>query len=540
MGDWARRDTIRGASERAPARRHTESGHINPRVPTVPRLGSMLRMTDWLYLGSDVKGRANLTETLAAAIGRSIVWRGSRNKDGALISNVKHLKPGDTLVLAFRQPVMRGYLRARIGKPQTPARGTTAIDVVGVPYSSELQALGYPVENGTTEVIHLEDVCECCFDLAGSYATNALWRMDHNPRDAAAARVGGAIRIDHPPRRASRVARSTVGTPQLRQTKPAAPIPATERVVPPSRPLDRCFDTYVMVDWSASRVPAAANAADSIWFGVGEWQGNQFRLGKPQHHSTRSGARAWLDTHLAKWIKEKRRVLVGFDFAFGYPKGFAGALGVPNGTWADVHRLFLAVRDNAANVHDGARFAADCNRRVVPSGPGPFWGCHSTDVVPGTLTQKRVGVFTFPCGNARLDEWRLTDVRARQYAVPQTVWKLNCGVSVGMQTILGIKHLAELRRGLGGKARIWPFETGFTTPVQPEIWLSEIFPSIVATDASVVGEQPRDKRQVVSCVLEAALRDATGGMSTTLGQPSGLTQPQVDAVLGEEGWMLFL
>ena len=30
----------------------------------------------------------------------------------------------------------------------------------------------------------------------------------------------------------------------------------------------------------------------------------------------------------------------------------------------------------------------------------------------------------------------------------QSVWKLNCGVSVGGQTILGIKHLDELARAV--------------------------------------------------------------------------------------------
>jgi len=497
-------------------------------------------MTDWLYLASDANERATLADTLAAAMGRNVIWRATRNKIGALIPNVRHLKPGDTLLLAFRQPVMRAYLRARIGRPSKSADGTTAIDVVGAPYSDELQKAGYPVENGIAEVIHLEDLEECCFDLVGEYLPNqqALWSMDHEPRDQAAALQGGELRLPQMSARRSpdsgRQANSRVAD------KVATSDRSGPRIVPDAAAETRCFDVYVMVDWSASRSPSAARAANSVWFGTGEWRDDRFNLGTSLHHKTRSSARAWLATQVAKWIGEKRRVLIGLDFAFGYPKGFAAALGNANGGWSEVHRHLLNVHDNSQNEHDGARFAADCNDQLAPKGPGPFWGCHAGDVVLGQLTQRRVGVFTFPYGPEGLDEWRIVERHARRLAVPQSVWKLNCGVSVGMQTIVGIKHLTELRSSLEGMARIWPFETGFTSPVGSEVWLAEIFPSIVATDASVSNEEPRDKRQVVSCVLEAALRDATGAMRATLGRPSALSEAELETVLQEEGWMLFL
>lgn len=391
-------------------------------------------MAEWLYLASQANGRASLADTLAAAVGRNVVWRGSRNAGGRLIANVPHLQPGDTLVLGFRQPLLRAYLRARIGEPKNPAEGTAAVDVVGHPHSDELEAVGYPVEHGVTEVIHLEDVEECCFDLVGRYVPNqqAIWRMDGEPKDAAAVQSGGPLDIPDLPSR-----------PVVPRGAPPTVTAVPPRIVPRASPATRCFDAYVMIDWSASRSRAAPNAADSVWAGIGEWNGDQFVLGTPQHHPTRFGARAWLDAQLLKWVAEKRRVLVGFDFAFGYPKGFAAALGNASGGWTEVHRHLLSVKDDPQNKHDGARFAADCNARLAPSGPGPFWGCGAGDVVQGILTRRRVGIFTFPYGPQRLEEWRITDLRARRFALTQSVWKLNCGVSVGMQTIVGIRHLAR-------------------------------------------------------------------------------------------------
>jgi precorrin-8X/cobalt-precorrin-8 methylmutase len=297
-----------------------------------------------------------------------------------------------------------------------------------------------------------------------------------------------------------------------------------------------------MIDWSAASSPARAGAADSIWFGFGQWNGNTFSAVSYEQQLTRADARTRLAALLAGWQKDQRRVLVGLDFAFGYPKGTAAALGLQGSAWKAIHDAIAnSVSDNAQNTHTGAQFASDCNGRVLPAGqPGPFWGCSVRDQVPGRLEQRRVGVFAFPYGPSMLGQWRITDTRAAHRAVTQSVWKLNCGVSVGMQTIVGIKHLAEASRAIGSSARIWPFETGFSAPEKPGVWFAEIFPSIVTIDESVVSHQPLDCRQVESCVLEAAMRDCRGEMVKTLGAPSGLSQAELATVTGEEGWMLFL
>lgn len=124
-------------------------------------------------------------------------------------------------------------------------------------------------------------------------------------------------------------------------------------------------------------------------------------------------------------------------------------------------------------------------------------------------------------------------------AVTQSVWKLNCGVSVGGQTIVGIKHLDDLAKVVGGKR--WPFETGWGTPTQPEIWFAEIFPSLIrypewAREYATL----RDRTQVQSCVRYAAELDATGSLAQAFAQPPGLDEVALQRVVDEEGWILFV
>jgi hypothetical protein len=131
------------------------------------------------------------------------------------------------------------------------------------------------------------------------------------------------------------------------------------------------------------------------------------------------------------------------------------------------------------------------------------------------LTQQRIGFFQFPHHN--LKEWRATDLAARKRVTTQSVWKLNCGVSVGGQTIFGIKYLDQLVRAVGG--HVWPFE-GWTTPTGPAIWFAEIFPSLVQyPEWADEYKKHRDRTQVQSCVRYAAERDAAGKLKRDFGRP---------------------
>jgi hypothetical protein len=157
-----------------------------------------------------------------------------------------------------------------------------------------------------------------------------------------------------------------------------------------------------MVDWSSSSKPAMGN--DSIWIASGWWEDRLFTADPPVNVATRVAAVAMLRDRLLRWHDEGRRVLVGLDFAFGYPGGFARALGLDTsrGAWRAVHEhIAVNVTDAPTNAHNRDAFASACNRRI--GAPGPFWGCGKRAVTP-ELTQHRVGVFDWP--HHGLEEWR--------------------------------------------------------------------------------------------------------------------------------------
>ncbi len=85
------------------------------------------------------------------------------------------------------------------------------------------------------------------------------------------------------------------------------------------------FDRYVMVDWSANSTPRRGR--DSIWIASGGSRG-RVRLVNP---STRREA---IDLIVDLMISSaNERMLIGFDFSFGYPVGFAESVagGAPGG-----------------------------------------------------------------------------------------------------------------------------------------------------------------------------------------------------------------
>lgn len=184
----------------------------------------------------------------------------------------------------------------------------------------------------------------------------------------------------------------------------------------------------------------------------------------------------------------------------------------------------------------GYEVAAGLNRCVGAAGPGPFWGCPSTRETT-VLTSRRIGRFSYPYEG--LHEWRATELRARQRATVQSTWKLNCGVSVGGQTIVGIHRLQQVPWRLGARCRLWPFESGWQLPDAPDTVLgAEIFPSVVPLD-DAAGGVVKDERQVRSCVRHAAVRDSEGHLVNDLAGPAGLDADIRERATTEEGWILF-
>ena len=288
------------------------------------------------------------------------------------------------------------------------------------------------------------------------------------------------------------------------------------------------FDAYLMVDWSARRTPSPrAPSADAVWVGELGDAGTGAR-----YLRTREAAVAHVRDRLRRHVGASRRVLVGFDFPCGSPRGLAAALGLPGAPWRAVwDELGRTVADDDRNRNDRFAVAAGLNARIA--GPGPFWGCPPSAAGPH-LTATVRGRFGFPvAGLARL--------RATEAAMPgvQETWKLLGNGSVGGQALLGIPRVRALRDDpeLAAVSRVWPFETGLTDRPSPDagpfVLHAEIWPGIVRVppDAPI-----RDEAQVRRMCEWAAGRDRDG----TLG---ALFAPALDpataaAVVAEEGWIL--
>ena len=94
------------------------------------------------------------------------------------------------------------------------------------------------------------------------------------------------------------------------------------------------FDTIAIVDWSAGKRAPARPSKDAIWIGVVR-QGVEH---EPVYCRSRIEAETWLSSFVEAEAAAGRRALIGFDFPFGYPRGF-----VRHVTGSDDPRAFVAV-----------------------------------------------------------------------------------------------------------------------------------------------------------------------------------------------------
>ncbi|WP_035872816.1 precorrin-8X methylmutase [Cucumibacter marinus] len=288
--------------------------------------------------------------------------------------------------------------------------------------------------------------------------------------------------------------------------------------MPSATPL---FDAYVAVDWSAANTPKRGK--DSIWIAARERSG-QTAISNP---ATRHEAMIEIRALLRRLRAARQRVLIGFDFAFGWPEGGAEAvLGAPG--WQAVwHTLGERIEDSETNASNRFEVAAWFNREAADGTPR-FWGHphqHSYD----DLTATSVTRDGDPVPAARLAEQRC---RAKP------VWQLTGAGAVGSQAMTGIARLETLRRDpdFAGDLAIWPFETRFAEALDASIVIAEIYPSLLKPEIGA-GEVP-DKVQVEAYADWLADIDGAGEMKRLLGAPDDLSESERETVLAEEGWIL--
>ena len=296
------------------------------------------------------------------------------------------------------------------------------------------------------------------------------------------------------------------------------------------------FDAYLMVDWSARNQPKTGK--DTVWYCFVKRTGYNLRCIRLANPNTRAEAVTEIREILSESVGRHEATLVGFDFPYGYPHGFASALGLKDRRTPEWHQVWRVldgmVKDNEKNMSNRFDVAAELNKRISGSNY-PFWGCPKRFECK-TLSRGKPAS-RFP---TELPVKRLTEERDHR---TQPVWKLAYPGSVGSQALLGIPYLYKLRydKALAQYSKVWPFETGLRhpDPLRKRKWLvlhAEIFPTI--SEVRPRKGEVKDAAQVRALAYHFARLDESGALSALFVSPDDLGDEDRHIVEGEEGWIL--
>ena len=295
------------------------------------------------------------------------------------------------------------------------------------------------------------------------------------------------------------------------------------------------FHTHIVVDWSARSWPSPARPEkDAIWWATARITRRGVRVRDPEYARTRHDALGRLARSIAGELAKGRRVLVGFDFPFGYPAGVAARLTGTASALALWDWLAERITDGPDNANNRYDVAAAINRRYP--GIGPFWGRPLSwpySAIPVRASERTEQ-------DRHPPERRICDIRARG---AKTVWQLAYAGSVGSQMLLGLPALSRLVADprIAGRAAIWPFETGLRTPEKPAV-IAEVYPSLLRNEVRARQRDCEilDSAQVRVNAEAFARLDAGGGLAPLFAGALGLTPAERRMVETEEAWILGL
>ncbi|EPX76559.1 hypothetical protein [Salipiger mucosus] len=268
------------------------------------------------------------------------------------------------------------------------------------------------------------------------------------------------------------------------------------------------FDGIVMVDWSGGNDTGPRPRKDAIWIGESGPAGDA----PPLYARNRVLAEEMLVARIEAALELGERLMIGFDFPFGYPRGFARALtgtADPFAVWRWIaERLEDSPRRNT-RFHLGAAI----NRRFP--GIGPFWFNGLQEDIPD-LPRRDIRE-----GHG-MSERRACEDRARGSF---SCWQLGGAGAVGGQVLTGLPVLDRLRSRFPGRVAAWPFE-----PLEAPVALVEIWPSLL-------------KAPVAQAAARGGIKDAHQ-VRLTARALARLTPERRAAMLAveapEEGWILGL
>ena len=295
------------------------------------------------------------------------------------------------------------------------------------------------------------------------------------------------------------------------------------------------FQTHIVVDWSARSKPSPARETkDAIWWAAARITRRGVRVREPAYARTRHQALDGLACLIAGELDRGRRVLVGFDFPFGYPAGVAKHLAGKASALALWDWLAERIEDAPDNANNRYDVAAAINGAYP--GIGPFWGRPAAWDYPALPVRASARTQR----EAHPDERRICDVRA---AGAKTVWQLAYSGSVGSQMLLGLPALKRLTQDprIAGRAAIWPFQTGLRAPEAPVV-VAEVYPSLLRNEvrARQHDDEILDSAQVRVSAEAFARLDAGGGLAPLFAGAPDLTPAERRIVEKEEAWILGL
>ncbi len=262
------------------------------------------------------------------------------------------------------------------------------------------------------------------------------------------------------------------------------------------------FDSFAMVDWSGGNDTGSRPRKDAIWACVVRADAVQAL----DYLRNRQVAEDWLRRLIETELAEGRRLLLGFDFPFGYPNSFAEAITGTNDPLT-LWDWFGAQIQDSPTANNRFDLAGRINRRF--GSKGPFWMNALRRDVDGLPRTKQDYHNPFP-------DRRVVETLAKGSF---TCWQMAGAGAVGGQVMMGLPVLNRLRQAYVGKIAVWPFQ-----PLDRPVAFVEIWPSLK------LGKAPPDRIKDAWQVEQVALT-----LSRLTDQELA---EQLTVTAPEEGWIL--
>ena len=274
------------------------------------------------------------------------------------------------------------------------------------------------------------------------------------------------------------------------------------------------FDTVIIVDWSAASTRSPVTpSANAIW--VGHCTNGQVAT---RYHRSRHDAEIALNAVLDAEAAAGHRTLLGFDFAMGYPTGFATALtgsADPRAVWAWLNCNIVDAPDNWNNRLD---VAVRINQTL--GGRGPFWVVNAALARDG-LPYGKIGKVDF--AGIGLSEFRHIETSGLAGRA-KSVWQLTGPGAVGSQSLMGLPLIHRLSQR--PRTAVWPFD-----PPHARTVIAEVYPSLLAAKVAKDPANIKDEAQVRLLALAIWRLSQAGRLAPLLDLPN-------PDVAREEGWIV--